>query len=791
MVRHDGQSQTAAPGLLAAPPPRRPARPRTGDQLLLHLTISGGAVFAPEEQARWLEKLHQTYYKTDGSVTSAIRRVVEQFNQALLERNLNLSGRTPPGVGLLSVAVLRPERMYLAQSGPVHAILAAGGETRQYHDPALAGRGLGLSRTTTLRYLQFELQPGDLLLLSGQPSPAWTPAVLGAARAQSLGLEALRRELTAQIQVDALALLVQVRPGTGRLRLARPRPVGAESLTGAESESDRLAGEPYTAAPAVEVAVEPQADAAPAWQAAPEPPSSVEVEFEDIQPEPQPVEPQAEQPVQAEPIRTPRWQRPGWRGPFGASDEAPAAAESAAAPGMAAAPAAAQVDEPVPVRPRRSAPRLSPGVAGGLLKAGAALSSTRQRLGETFRTWGERLLPEEAPSELPSSLMLFIAVAVPLIVVAIASTFYFQRGRGSQYDTYLAQASGYAVQASAAPDLESRRQAYRQALSTLAQAERINETDETRALRAQLMGQLDELDAIERLDFQPAIIGGLSEAISITQMVATSEDLYLLNGAQGNVLHAELTGQGYRMDTAFTCGQTPNTGPLVDIAALPVGSPAKAEIVGIDANGSLLYCQSNQAPRSRVLATPDSNWGRPTAIVVQDGALYLLDPLTNAVWIYGSEDNDDSFDQRPRFYFASQVPNLRAAVDLAVFGNELYILHADSHLTWCTYSLLAESPTRCDDPTLLTDIRVGRSSGPVLADTAFSSLLYTPPPDPSIYLLDATDQAVYHFSLRMTLQRQFQANTALAAGQARAFAISPTRTLFLAVGNRVYYATMR
>ena len=73
----------------------------------------------------------------------------------------------------------------------------------------------------------------------------------------------------------------------------------------------------------------------------------------------------------------------------------------------------------------------------------------------------------------------------------------------------------------------------------------------------------------------------------------------------------------------------------------------------------------------------------------------------------------------------------------------------------------------------------------------------TQPPDPSLYLLDPSSQAIYHFSLRLNYQRQLRPDTDLLLEAstpekpATAFTISPdNRITFMALGNQVLYAGM-
>jgi hypothetical protein len=333
------------------------------------------------------------------------------------------------------------------------------------------------------------------------------------------------------------------------------------------------------------------------------------------------------------------------------------------------------------------------------------------------------------------------------------------------------------------------RLAWQSVIGDLDKAEYYTLTSQSQALRAEATSNLDMLDAIKRLDFKQAIVGGLDSGINVTRIVATTTDMYLLNGKEGNVLHAIMTGRGYEIDLNFQCGPTYgpiNVGPLVDIAELPPGSFENASLLGMDANGNLLYCVIGSQPYSAAMAPPNTGFGEPSAMSLDRGDLYLLDPKVNAVWIYRNME----VSQQPRLFFGDDIPPMQDVIDLTVYNNDLFLLHADGHTTKCTYSGMAESPTRCDDPYPYSDNRPGRVHGPTIQDAVFNQIYFSSFPERSIYMLDPQNQSIYYFSVLLTLQWQYQSKSSLPEGKATAFAISPNRMAFIAIGSYVYYAAM-
>jgi hypothetical protein len=220
-----GHDQAELAGLQIVVPPRRPARSRKADQLILYLAQSGNASLSPAHQEQLLAKLGQAYYQTSGSVTSAMRALAEALNKFLLDRNLRNASSGRQAIGLLTQVVVRGRQLYLAQSGPVHAFLLAAEKTEHVHDPDTAGRGLGLSRTTSLKYFQASLEPNDTLLLASQPDPTWTKNTLVGLHGQ--GPESLRRRLMGRASTDLSAILIQAKPGKGQTQLLQTKPAAA------------------------------------------------------------------------------------------------------------------------------------------------------------------------------------------------------------------------------------------------------------------------------------------------------------------------------------------------------------------------------------------------------------------------------------------------------------------------------------------------------------------------------------------------------------------------------------
>ena len=423
---------------------------------------------------------------------------------------------------------------------------------------------------------------------------------------------------------------------------------------------------------------------------------------------------------------------------------------------------------------------------------------TNERMGAGLQRFLPRLLPGTEAGEtsrLSNSMMFFIAILAPLIVVTIASVVYLRYGRSIQYDTYISQARETQVQAQSLTDPVEQRKAWENVLLNVERAEDVRETTETGNLRKEANDHLDALLGIMRLQFSAAFSSKLG--IEISRMAASETDLFLLNASNGEVSRAQFTsGRGFQIDPAFDCSPglygSYTVGPLVDILPLPNVNSINATLLGIDASGNLLYCAPGQVAQAIPLPPPDTNWGRVTAFTLDGGNLYVLDAPARAVWVYNGKDG--TFIDRPYFFFGGQTPEKQDVIDLLVSGDELYMLHADGHLSHCSYSRIESAPTTCQDPVTLTNPFPAYQDQDLFGTAHITQLSFTAPPDTSILLLSADDQSVFRLTPRsFELQNQLRSTSGtsnpMTTGPIGAMAVGPNHVLYLAIVGQVYFAT--
>lgn len=251
-----GRETNEIPGLLVTAAPRKAARMRAQDQLILCLTLraaSGSGVgsdspaFSPAQQQEMLERLAETYFSASGSVTAGLRTVTARLNDFLLSRNLKAGGSVQT-VGVLNMAVIHGSSLYAAHAGRTHTFVLGRSAVQHFDDQAgMAGRGLGLARQSAPRFYQAELQPGDLIMLCTDPPQAWTSRAL--AGSPQLSFEQLRRRLLSDAPALLRAAVIRTQAGKGRLSTWKPGQAGsgaASAVSGPGADSAALPAEQHS-----------------------------------------------------------------------------------------------------------------------------------------------------------------------------------------------------------------------------------------------------------------------------------------------------------------------------------------------------------------------------------------------------------------------------------------------------------------------------------------------------------------------------------------------------------------
>lgn len=771
----DGDGQKPMRGLYTTNAPRRCERMRAGDLLVVLMTPVGDAALSTAHLDKLFENFSATYFNTRGSTVSGIQTAASQLNEVVFRHNTNLA---PGGVRMmlmLNVLVLRRDSLIAAQAGAIHTHLVSQQGVQDFLDSQEAGRGLGLSQSVRMSISQTQVKEGDLLLLAPD-FPASSPGqVLGGSR--RMALEAVRRRMVSLAGPGAQGLLVQIRGGKGEVRLVTPAHedvltlAASASLQAASTQAEAQAatGLEKKASQGTQSREQAVEDSAAAKQGKNIQPPSSEMQLE--RPQKSEAGEKADNLEQARP----------------ATDDA----------GKPASESPAGKPSSIP-RKENISPEMRHQVATWWFK----LQAAQARLGQNIKALLGRMMPgpsNELPKLSPAS-MLLVAIAVPIMVAAVATTIYYRNGLSQQHNLRVKQAAALIEQAMEEPDVTLRRNAWSQALYWLDQAEQFGRTEKSRSMRRQAQQAVDEIDGIVRLDFRQSVGAGFSNKINIRRIDSSvsglQEEVYLLDSSSGSILRIYRTGEAYEADTTFECNASPVIGKMVDLATLPPNAPFNATVMGIDDQGNYQYCTPGEKPHSTQLIAPDLGWGKISAFVLHQSQLYVLDSKNNAVYVISPALDALNFSANPpRLFFDREIPRMDDVIDLAVNGDDLFLLHSDGNMTKCAYRAFAGDLTECTDPFPYADLRQGRNIKPLkFPQSQFTEMQGTLPPDPSIFLLDLTGPTIHHFSMQLNLQRQIRpqpyGDTYLPRSAPTAFNISPARTLFLAYGNQLFHAEL-
>jgi hypothetical protein len=820
-----GKPLAKGPGFLAASPPRRTVRSRSEDLLILSFTTRNSERITPELQDAWLANLVQIFFKTSGSVTSAMRALIDTLNLTMMEKNLKSARGGGSATGAINLAAVHRRSVYVVQCGLTHAFALTQAGLQHFFDSSQTDRGLGLSRTPTVRYYQADLGGGGYLFMTDSPPETWNEDQLNYGGLPNL--EQLRRRLLNQASPNFRLDLVQIAPGEGQIVTLQPSVPAADEAEQVPPVTFEEP-QPIPARDAFEP-VEPEVDEAGDTQKLTQVPEAIEIgetvdvdislpsEITPIQPEEPEFQPGTEQVVAdnlvAEPEAVPEGEPEAVpEGEPEAVTEAEPEAESEAEP--EAEPEVDLLDEVLNAPKKRkekktktSAKSFNEGVElmrAETLRGLSKLFDWRRKasadVGHFFKTFFYRvgLTDEEGIAALSNQTLLVIALAVPLVVVALAVGIYLSRGRTLQYQHYLQQAEMASISAYAAEDPNLAREGWSQTMLYLDQAESFRRTDDVTQLRTDAQRALDLLDGAVRLAYHPAIVGTLHEGINITRIISYGLDLYMLDAAGGQVIHAIRSSQGYQIDPEFVCSSGNFSGgavdALVDMVSLPINNPYQAHVLGADAIGNVIYCGPGISPVVQTLPRGEGGVGAVTRITAEGNLLYVLDPSADAVRVYRST-NGQFLDEPTNFFTDAndgQKPPLGTIVDLAVNGSELYLLREDGWLVNCVVTGLAGNPVNCENPVVYVDGRPGKEDQPVaMPDSQFVSVLYTLPPEPAVNILEGDSADIFRFSLRFRLHQRLRSdfgNYEILSPTATAFTIGVDRIAFVAFGHQVFYA---
>ncbi len=740
---------------MAFPPPKRTARGRSLDILNVFIDFSGEDENSKDWKTSVIKSFASTFYATSGSVTTAVRSAVEVLNNSLLQRNFKVPQGTAQITATLNLFVLRESTLIIAHAGPTQSAFISDSTVEFFTDESQL-RPLGVSRTPSVTFFQPNLTENALLVFCPKPPSIWDEVLL--IGSNTLPADALKRKLTSQAGATVKALFTRFVQGKGlifRRRLQEPMPRSASVSSASENSIDQ---------PGSQV----QADKKPVVTQ-----ESLPLKIEDSILDP------------------------------GSQDGRTL---------MRAATVTANQERPAGVDDgpgEGGREDLSP-LKKQLAKAWLFGKKIKQNVKKQTANMTAKVAPGTKSRRLMSpSLMLFIAIAIPLVIVAIATTVYLEKGKAQNHQYYLGEAEKTIGFALGTEDLSAKITYWEAALSFVDQAETYGVTEASESLRDSIQQNLDMLGGMSHLSLIPLLEDDLDPSVSITKVISSlsdSSNLYLFDSANSQVLHViRDSATSYSLDGNFNCSSTSNPilSKLADVVILPpnavdmsADAPNGAAVMAVDESGNLLYCSPGKLPAQTSLPPPSVGWGQIKSVALDGGNLYVLDAVNNRVWIYlGS---NFTFPDAPVPFFSDFVPaDMQGMTQIAVNLDELFLLNENSLVTKCRYSdLTSYVSTKCDDPAVFNDLRTSSTPIPLVLGAAhLSSMQKMDIPSSSLYFLDSTKGDLYKFGIQLNLYHVFSFRIASdyskPSNAITGFGITAEQMAVLAYGNQLYAATLK
>jgi hypothetical protein len=391
----------------------------------------------------------------------------------------------------------------------------------------------------------------------------------------------------------------------------------------------------------------------------------------------------------------------------------------------------------------------------------------------------------------------FLALLIPILVAAIVTGVYLQRGNVQRVGEIKQSMVEELVLAEGAADEAGARLHYQKALSLATEGEALRPGDaEIVRMRLDARESLDRLDGVSRLSATAfdEIVG--ENALNNVALRGGPEGgVYMLDETNNRVF---LRGTNETFDTkaegdpqlvAFDGQVVGNQiiGPLVDMLWRTEGEAATREgLYMLDRTGLLFIHYPNLGDMRAVPLGYGSTWLNPVAMADYGGRLYVLDTGAQQIWKYLPQGEGYIQDENDKAIVFSTEADLDQAADFDLYSEDasLVIIYKDGRIR---YFDTRSGRVLWDE----TSLQQNGLTSPLVAPAAVE--LVGRGLNASIFVLDPGSGRVVQIARGGTVLAQYRAldeagNELLS--QATDFAVldSPLR-IFVTVGNKTYLAT--
>lgn len=729
--------------------PARAVRSRAGETLLLLFSPAGDA---DPGICRELSKLvAEAYWSTAGSVTAALRKSISVANRHLFEHNLN-ARRCDRCYGGLTCAVLRDQDLFLLAAGPVWACALTGEDLRCFpRGEKLAHLGIGPVPDVRLHHVF--AAPGDALLLA--------PHTL----LRAAGQEGVRRVLSME-DVDAAAEDL-VRMGSDEFAALITRwEMAPESNPVPKPEPLRVRiKESEGPAPPGDTEAAPDREPSPTA-----PPREGERSERRLRSR-----------VERSRARQRKWER--------RAQIREVLKKVGAVLGTMLGGLARHLGNGLGYVWHGLAAVGAGVLALGKWLLGAVIITIRSTLPGSSGTAQRKGLRHPPPEE-KTRVLTAIAVAIPIIILALVLLAHYQFATRSRFRGYVNRAKEHIAFAQAANgDSDEARAHWEAALDEIEAAATLEpEHPVAQILRDQARDALDQLEGIHRLGLTQ--LADFGSANVRRRMVLTAQTLFVVDTAEGWVAGVpvrseagEPTDAEEPSETLVRTGQQVDgdeLGGLVDCAWVEAeGGRRTSALLVLEENGRLVahdpaWRSEGGSPQLASVELGSPPWGEPAAVGTYKGQFYILDRNANGpgqIWRHKPED--DAYPGQAERYFSADPPReLGQAADMAIDGY-IYVLYQDG--TVAKFLGGEEQPFETE----------GIPGG--LGETA--GFAVDPNGDGTVYIADRGNDRVVVLDPDGRFRAQLRGDPPLASLEALAVSQSQGR-LWVLAGGKVYRAIL-
>jgi hypothetical protein len=455
-------------------------------------------------------------------------------------------------------------------------------------------------------------------------------------------------------------------------------------------------------------------------------------------------------------------------------------------------------DAPLTERPTQALPpvdgsRVEDTARRATAHTALSLSRAAAWLADVLRELRPPRPTEAEPDPVGWALPAFLAIIIPILIAAIVTSVYFQRGQVVQYGQIkqqIQQSQGLAEQAG---DDATARGYYDQVIALAATAQTMRPDDsDVELIRQQAQAEIDRIDGVTRLQAQPLYT--YQEGVRLTGVTlreGLNGDIYTLDVTH-NQVYSHDTDESYLVITTQepevvlfgqqVVGSYVVTG-IVDMMWRPRGSNVSRDgLAMLDSLGGLITFYPNFEDTRAVPLGLASDWERPSAIATFDERLYVLDPGVGAIWRYLPQGDGFILDNDQPALTFDENADLDQVADVAIYSEDGSVLllygdgrlrrYANGRLLWGEVDLAQNGlQVSLVAPVALKIVGQGLNS--------------------SIFVADPPTGRIVQFALGGTFLAQYKATTAdkqeLFMSTAD-FAVAESPLRIFTVGNNQLYA---